>query len=72
MINVHEAKTRFSELLRRVEGGEEIVLARDGKPVARLVPLGAEPRRPGLWRDQVWVAEDFDETPEDLVTLFEQ
>jgi prevent-host-death family protein len=71
MINVHEAKTRFSELLRRVEQGEEITLARDGQPVARLVAIEQTPRAPGLWRDQVWIAADFDDTPEELIDLFE-
>ncbi len=53
MINVHHAKTRFSELLRRVEGGEEIVIARDGRPVARLVAMPATTRTPGRWREKV-------------------
>jgi prevent-host-death family protein len=49
MINVHEAKTNLSRLLDRAHAGEEIVLAKAGKPWARLVPLDAkEPRRPGL------------------------
>lgn len=71
---MHEAKTTLSELLRRVERGEEVVLARAGKPVAKLVPYHerpAEPRRPGRWAGQVWLAPDFDETPDDLVDLFE-
>lgn len=72
MVNVHEAKSNLSELLRRVERGEEIVIARAGQPVARLVPFGeAEPRRPGLWAGEVWIADDFDETPDELVALFE-
>jgi prevent-host-death family protein len=45
-INVHAAKTHFSKLLARVEQGEEIVIARDGKPVARLVPMEPEKRKP--------------------------
>lgn len=44
-VNVHEAKTRLSELLMRVEQGEEVVIARAGTPVARLAPLGRPPRR---------------------------
>ena len=44
-MNVHEAKTRLSELLARVERGEEIVIARGGAPVARLVAVGALPPR---------------------------
>ncbi|CAN5815998.1 type II toxin-antitoxin system Phd/YefM family antitoxin [soil metagenome] len=72
MVNVHEAKTNLSELLRRVERGEEVVIARAGKPVARLVPHTAPgPRRPGRWAGRVWMSEDFDATPDDLLELFE-
>ena len=61
-VNVHEAKTHLSRLLERVEAGEEIVLARAGRPIARIVPYGArrEPRRPGIWKGRVWIAPDFD------------
>jgi prevent-host-death family protein len=62
-VNVHEAKTHLSRLLQRVERGEEIVIARAGKPVARLVAI--EPvvtRRPlGKYKGQIWVSEDFDD-----------
>lgn len=60
--NVHYAKTHLSRLLQRVEAGEEIVLARAGKPVAKLVPI-EQPRRqrtPGRWRGQIHLADDFD------------
>ena len=62
-INFHEAKTHLSRLVERVEAGEEITLARAGRPVARLVPYRArhEPRRPGLWKGQVSIGPDFDE-----------
>lgn len=62
-INIHEAKTHLSRLVGRVEGGEEITIARAGRPVARLVPYRArrEARRPGLWRGQVSIGPDFDE-----------
>jgi prevent-host-death family protein len=75
MVNVHEAKTHLSELLRRVEAGEEIVIARAGRPVARLVPHAegdASPRTPGRWRGQVAMADDFDETPAELIALFDE
>lgn len=49
-VNIHEAKTQLSRLLKRVEAGEEVVVARAGKPVAKLVPVSAKkPREPGLW-----------------------
>ncbi len=62
-VNVHEAKTHLSRLLERVQRGEEIVIARAGKPVARLVPVEpVERRRPiGRYRGQIWMSEDFDE-----------
>jgi prevent-host-death family protein len=73
-VNIHEAKTHLSRLLDEVNKGDEIVIARAGKPVARLVGLNTErPRRQlGLLKDQIWVAEDFDAPlPDDLLDLFE-
>ena len=62
-INVHEAKTHLSRLLERVEAGEEITLARAGRPVARLVPYNARqaPRKPGIWKGQLVIGPDFDD-----------
>jgi len=58
-INVHDAKTHLSKLLERVEGGEEIVIARNGTPVARLAPLAAPDRSLlGAMRDEIWIADD--------------
>lgn len=74
MVNIHEAKTHFSKLLRRVAAGETIVIARGGVPVARLVPepSGAEARSLGLFRGEVTWAEDFDAPlPSDLLEAFE-
>ncbi len=72
VVNIHEAKTHLSRLLDRVAAGEEIVIARAGKPIARLVPL-AEPTRTrplGLWAGQVLLAPDFDDLPEDIAAAF--
>ena len=72
-INVHEAKTHFSKLLKRIEGGEEIIIARGGKPVARLVPLVDAPKKRVFGRDKgkMWIADDFDAPlPEDLLAAF--
>ncbi|WP_067971591.1 type II toxin-antitoxin system Phd/YefM family antitoxin [Mycolicibacter icosiumassiliensis] len=62
-VNVYDAKTHFSRLLARAESGDEIVISRHGRPVARLVPYRPERqvRRPGLWRGQVTMAPDFDD-----------
>lgn len=69
---MHEAKTHLSRLLARVEDGEEFVIARAGRPVARLVPVpeATEPRVPGGWEGRLWVAPDFDELPAELAAAF--
>ncbi len=73
VVNMHEAKTHLSQLVARVEAGEEIVIARAGRPVARLAPLAParEPLRFGVWKDKVWIADDFDETSEEIIASFE-
>jgi len=68
-VNIHEAKTHFSRLVDRVLQGEEVVIAKAGRPVARLVPLPPRvPRRtPGSARGVIEVGPDFDEPlPEDI------
>ncbi len=73
-VNIHQAKTHLSRLVELVEGGEEVVIARAGRPVARLVPYvrRTAPREPGLWRGLVQLAPDFDETDEVLLADFER
>jgi prevent-host-death family protein len=73
-VNVHQAKTNLSRLLERAEAGQEVVIARAGRPVAKLVPFRVRrrPRRLGLWRGKGWIARDFDETPAALVKLFDE
>jgi prevent-host-death family protein len=63
--NVAEAKARFAELVRRAMAGEEVVIAKDHKPVLRMVPIAPRTaaRRPGSAKGKVWTAPDFDETP---------
>ena len=72
-VNIHEAKTHLSRLVERVEAGEEVVIARAGRPVARLVPYRrpTAPRPLGVWRDRVTIAPDFDEVNPDIERLFE-
>jgi prevent-host-death family protein len=74
IVNIHEAKTHLSRLIERVRLGEEIIIAKAGEPVARLVPekppLG--PRQPGTAKGQIWMSDDFDDPlPDDLLDLFE-
>ena len=66
--NIAEAKTQFSTLVQRALMGEEVIIARDNKPVLRLVPVKEpqQPRTPGTARGEVWLAPDFDATPEDF------
>ena len=66
--NVAEAKARFSELVQKAVSGEEVVIAKDNRPLLRLVPLAgpAGKRRPGSAQGRVWMAPDFDRTPEDF------
>jgi prevent-host-death family protein len=73
-VNIYEAKTQLSRLVEQVEAGEEIVIARAGRPVARLVPYRTRraPRTPGLWKGRVRLAPDFDATDEDLIGSFER
>jgi prevent-host-death family protein len=72
-VNIHAAKTHLSRLVDEVAAGEEIVIAKAGKPLARLVPFAThrEPRRPGLMKGKLWIAEDFDEPlPEEILAAF--
>ena len=61
-LNIEEAKAQFSRLVRRVESGDEVVISRAGRPVARLIPYRASgaPRVPGLFAGQIWMSDDFD------------
>jgi prevent-host-death family protein len=71
--NIHEAKTNFSKLVERVSEGEEIIIGKAGKPVAKLVPYKAGPpvkRKPGAWKGKVWISPDFDTLPPDLKAAF--
>ncbi len=62
-MNMHDAKTNLSRLVAEVEQGEEILIARAGVPVAKLVPYVEErPRRvPGAWKGKIWISDDFDD-----------
>jgi len=61
-ININEAKTQLSKLVEKAAQGEEIIIAKAGKPIARLMPLAtheSKPRTPGGMKGQIWLAEDF-------------
>jgi prevent-host-death family protein len=60
-VNIYEAKTRLSELVELAASGDEVVIAKAGKPRVRLVAVNAAPaRRPGGWEGRLWISEDFD------------
>ena len=74
-VNIHHAKTHLSKLIERVQGGEEIVVAKAGKPVAKLVPLARprKPRVPGRGRGTLTMSEDFDAPlPDDILDAIEK
>ena len=72
--NISDAKASLSKLIERVMKGEEVIIGKSGKPVAKLVPynLDTSPRQLGAgnWQGNIWVADDFDELPEDILNLF--
>lgn len=72
IVNIHEAKSRLSKLIDKALEGEEVLIAKAGVPVARLVPIRAEtsPRRGGQWRGRVKMAADFDSLPDDIAEAF--
>ena len=75
LINVHEAKTQFSKLLERVRSGEDIVIAKAGTPIARLVPYTPPKRRitrPGAMQGEIWIADDFDEPLDGLFECLDE
>ncbi|MGV8885432.1 MAG: type II toxin-antitoxin system Phd/YefM family antitoxin [Microbacteriaceae bacterium] len=69
-VNIYDAKTHLSRLITRVESGEEITLSRNGRAVARLVPLEhrAATRTPGVWKSLVTISADFDDFTDDDAT----
>ena len=69
-VNVHEAKTRLSELLERVEKGEVVIIARAGKPIARLGKLDRKPRQPGFLGPEYRLGPEFDADSAEITELF--
>ena len=71
VFNVHDAKTHLSRLLDRVAQGEEVIIAKSGRPVAKLVRVTAEPRKPGRLKGRIRVSPDFDEPlPDEILAAF--
>ena len=75
IFNMHQAKSSLSKLVERALAGEEIVIARKGEPLVRLVPVPKErkPRVPGRWKGKIWIAPDcFDDMSEEELDLWEK
>jgi prevent-host-death family protein len=71
VFNVHDAKTHLSRLLERVAQGEEIIIAKSGRPIAKLVRMAVEPRRPGRLKGRIRIGPDFDEPlPDKILAAF--
>lgn len=73
-VNIHDAKTQFSKLIEAVAHGEEIIIAKAGKPAAKLVPIQPQKtvRKPGALKGKMKIADDFDAPlPDDLLAAFE-
>lgn len=72
-VDICEAKTQLAKLGELAWQGEAVVITREGEPYLRLAPFRgvAGPRRPGDWKGRIWVAPDFDETPQDVIDAFE-
>ena len=72
MANISEAKAQLSALIERVMAGEEVIIGKAGKPVARLIKYenNRKARRPGALRGKIKIADDFDVLPDDLAEAF--
>lgn len=72
IVNIHEAKTNLSKLIKKVEKGDEVIIANAGEPVAKLISHKKEAvkRTPGIWAGKVWISPDFDEEDEKINKMF--
>lgn len=69
LVNIHDAKTRLSRLLEQVQAGEDVVIAKSGTPIVRLVPYTPTRHKilpPGAMEGEIWIADDFDAPMDDL------
>lgn len=72
VMNTHQAKSNLSQLIAAALAGQDVVIAKAGKPVAKLVAYREKltPRKPGLWKGKIWIADDFDEENKEINKLF--
>lgn len=73
VVNIHAAKTQLSQLLVQVQEGEEIIIAKAGRPIAKLIPFHSTPaREPGLWKEVSIPPSFFDPLPDEELAAWEQ
>ena len=70
-LNLYDAKTQLSSLVELAAAGEEIIIAKNGKPLAKLGPIQPVRRKPGRLKGQIWMSKDFDAPVTDLIEAFE-
>lgn len=70
--NIYNAKTNLSKLIEQVLAGNDVVIAKAGKPVAKLVSYKElkKPRKPGAWKGKVWISDDFNDESDEINKLF--
>ena len=70
-VNIHEAKSQLSKLIEKAMNGEDVVIAKAGKPKVRLVPIEDEIKDWfGMDEGKIWMSDDFDELPDDIMAAF--
>ena len=72
VINIHQAKTNLSKLIEKTQNGEDVIIAKAGKPVAKLVFFKEKlkPRKLGFWKGKVWMPDDFNDEDPEINKLF--
>lgn len=69
VVNIHDAKTQLSRLLEQVQAGEDVVIAKSGTPIVRLIPYAPPKRKispPGAMEGEIWISDDFDAPMDEL------
>ena len=71
-MNIHQAKTNLSRLIEKTLAGEDVIIAKRGMPVAKLVAYKekVKPRKPGLLKGKIWISDDFNDEDEEINKLF--
>ncbi|OGH15673.1 MAG: antitoxin [Candidatus Levybacteria bacterium RIFCSPHIGHO2_02_FULL_37_10] len=72
IMNIHQAKTNLSKLIAMTLAGEDVIIAKAGKPVAKIVAYKekVKPRKPGLWKGKIWMSDDFNDEDPEINKLF--